>query len=71
MFGPKLLCSSTYVRELAAIIAAVKKWRQYLLDHHFTILTDHRSLKELMMQVIQTPEQQMYLTRLIGYDYSV
>lgn len=23
------------------------------------------------MQVIQTPEQQMYLTRLIGYDYSV
>lgn len=26
-------------------------------------LTDHRSLKELMAQVIQTPEQETYLTR--------
>jgi len=51
-FSPKLLQASTYVRELATITVAVKKWRQYLLGHHFTILTDHRSLKELMTQVI-------------------
>jgi len=53
-FCPKLMCSFTYVRELAAITATVKKWRQYLLSHHFVILTDHRSLKELMALVIQT-----------------
>ena len=56
-FCPKLLSSFTYVRELAAITTAVKKWRQYLLGHHFEILTDHRSLKELMNQAVQTPKQ--------------
>jgi len=63
--------ASTYVRELAAITMAVKKWRQYLLGHHFTIVTDHHSLKELLNQVIQTPEQHMYLARLMGYDYDI
>lgn len=47
-FCPRLLCSSTYVRELHAITSAMKKWRQNLLGHSFVILTDHRSLKELM-----------------------
>lgn len=70
-FSPKLLQASVYVHELAAITTAVKKWRQYLLGHHFTIFTDHMSLKELMTQVMQTPEQQLYLVRLLGYDYSI
>ena len=56
-FTPKLQCVSKYVRELHAMTTAIRKWRQYLLGHKFTILTDHRSLKELMTQVIQTPEQ--------------
>ena len=70
-FTPELLQASTYVRELFAITAAIKKWQQYLLGHHFTILTNHRSLKEIMTQVIQTLEQQTYLARLIGYDYYI
>ena len=70
-FCPKLLSSSTYVRELATITIAVKKWRQYLLGHHFIILTDHRSLKELISQAIQTPEQHRYLAQLLGFDYSI
>lgn len=70
-FCLNLLQASTYVWELAAIMVAVKKWRQYLLGHHFTILTDHRSLKELMAQEIQTPEQQTYLVRLMGYNYTI
>ena len=45
--------------------------RQYLTGHHFTIVTDHHSLKELLNQVIQTLEQQMYLARLMGYDYDI
>ena len=45
--------------------------RQYLTGHHFTIVTDHHSLKELLNQVIQTPEQHMYLAHLMGYDYDI
>jgi len=47
-FCPKLLLVSTYVRELHAITAAVKKWRTYSLGRKFIIHTDQRSLKELM-----------------------
>ena len=70
-FTSKLLGALAYVRGLCAITTAVKKWRQYLLGHHFVIITDHRSLKELLTRVIQTPEQHMYLTRLLGYDYEI
>ncbi|WVY97999.1 hypothetical protein V8G54_030150 [Vigna mungo] len=56
-FCSRLMHSSTYVRELHAITSVVKKWRQYLLGHSFTILTGHRSLKELMSRIIQTLEQ--------------
>ena len=70
-FTAKLLGASTYVRELFAITAAVKRWRQYLLGHHFIIITDHKSLKELLTQAIQTPEQHTYLARLMGYDYQI
>jgi len=48
---------STYAREMQAIMATVAKFRHYLLDHKFIIRTDHKSLKELQAQVIQTPEQ--------------
>ncbi|PNX98954.1 retrotransposon-related protein, partial [Trifolium pratense] len=70
-FCPRLRRSSTYIRELHAITTAVKKWRQYLLGHPFVIYTDHQSLKELITQAVQTPEQQVYLAKLMGYDYSI
>lgn len=34
-------------------------------------MTDHKSLKELMSQHVQTPEQQVYLAKLLGYDYKI
>ncbi|PNY17781.1 Ty3/gypsy retrotransposon protein [Trifolium pratense] len=71
MFCPRLAKASTYIRELHAITAAVKRWRQYLLGNFFIIQTDHRSLKELLTQVIQTPEQQHYLSKLLGYNYEI
>ena len=50
---------------------AVKKWRQHLLGRKFLIRTDQRSLRALLDQVIQTPKQQKYLTKLLGYEYAI
>ncbi|XP_062075982.1 uncharacterized protein LOC133780122 [Humulus lupulus] len=69
--GPKFATASTYSKEMRAIVEAVTKWRQYLLGRHFIIRTDHRSLKELLTQVIQTPEQQQFLHKLMGYQFSI
>ena len=63
--------ASTYVGELYAITQVVTRWRHYLLGNKFVIKTDHKSLKELMTQVIQTPEQQYYLTKLLGYEFDI
>nr|KYP41448.1 Retrotransposable element Tf2 [Cajanus cajan] len=75
-FFSKKLCTrmqneSDYVREMYAIIVAVKKWRQYLLGQKFVILTDQQSLQHLMSQAIQTPAQQKWLTKLLGFDFQI
>jgi len=42
-----------------------------MLGHMFIIVTDHRSLRELMNQTIQTPKQHRYLAQLLGYDFTI
>ncbi|GMI68079.1 hypothetical protein HRI_000477200 [Hibiscus trionum] len=69
--SPRMQAASTYHREMFAVTQAVAKWRQYLLGRHFTIITDQRSLRELNQQIIQTSEQQKWLTKLIGYDFEI
>ncbi|KAL4282814.1 hypothetical protein GQ457_16G014550 [Hibiscus cannabinus] len=54
-----------------AILQAIAKWRQYLLGRKFTIYTDQQALKNLQTQVIQTPEQQKWLSKLLGYDFDI
>lgn len=71
LFTPKMLTSSVYIKELYAITTAVKKWRQYLWGHFFVIQIDHKPLKELLTQHIQTPEQQVSLSKLMGYNYEI
>ena len=63
--------ASTYARELFAIIEVVAKWRHYLLGMEFIIKIDYRSLKHLMDQVIQTPEKQQYLSKLLCFNYTI
>jgi len=41
---------------MQAIVVVVAKFWHYLLGYEFTIRTDHKSLKELQEQVIQTLE---------------
>ncbi|KAF7813725.1 F-box/kelch-repeat protein [Senna tora] len=67
----KLSQASAYVRELYAITQAIMKWRHYLLGRRFVVKTDHKSLRELIRQVVQTPEQQFYLSKLMGFDFEI
>ena len=50
---------------------AVQKWRQYLLGREFIIRSDQRSLKELLSQVVQTPDQQFYVRKLMGFKITI
>ena len=69
-FFPCLACASTYIRELHVITSTVKKWRQYLLGHPFVILTNHKSLKDLMTSVYIHLNNK-FISPLMGYDYSI
>jgi len=69
--SPTAQKQSVYAKEMLTIISAVAKFRHYLLGHKFIIRTDHRSLKEMQVQTIQTPEQQMWLAKLLGYDFTI
>ncbi|GJU37589.1 reverse transcriptase [Tanacetum coccineum] len=69
--SPRLQQASTYVREMFAITKAVKCWRQYLLGRPFHIETNHQSLRSLVNQTIQTPEQYKWLSKLLGYDFTI
>jgi len=60
-----------YTRVLFAITEAIKKWRQYLVGRHFFVFTDQKSLKELMVQTIQTPEQQKWAAKLQGFSFEI
>lgn len=62
---------SAYVRELYAITEAMAKFRHYLIGHKFTIKIDQKSLKALTDQTIQTPEQQHWLHKFLGYDFTI
>jgi hypothetical protein len=67
----RMQASSVYVREMFAITEAVKKWRQYLIGRHFHIFTDQKSLKSLMVQTIQTTEQQKWTAKLQGFSFDI
>lgn len=62
---------STYEKEMSAVVLAVQKWRLYVLGRHLKIKTDHQSLKYLLQQRINTPNQQRWIAKLMGYDFKI
>ncbi|KAL0297787.1 UNVERIFIED_CONTAM: hypothetical protein Sradi_6830800 [Sesamum radiatum] len=68
---PRMQATSAYDREMYAISESVRKWRQYLLGRKFNIFTDQQSLRGLMNQTVQTPAQQRWLTKLLGFDFGI
>lgn len=57
MMCPRMQAASVYVCEMFAVTKSVKKWRQYLIDQQFHIYSDQKSLRNLLLQKIQTLEQ--------------
>lgn len=68
---PTMQKQSAYTRELFAITEALGKFRQYLLGHQFIIRTDQKSLRSLLDQSLQTPEQQAWLHKFMGYGFKI
>ena len=62
---------SAYAREFFAIMATIAKFKHYLLGHKFIIRTDQKSLRSLTDQVVHTPEQQNWIHKLMGYDFTI
>lgn len=69
--GPKHLQLATYERELLAIVAAIQRWKGYLLGKPFVIKTDHQALKHLLEQKECNPTLKKWLSKLIGLQYTV
>nr|GEW25569.1 retrotransposon-related protein [Tanacetum cinerariifolium] len=69
--APKHQSLSAYEKKLLAVVLALQKWRGYLLDMHFKIMTDHFSLKYMFDQRITTPFQSKWLPKLLGFDYEI
>lgn len=53
------------------MVLAIQKWRPYLLGCKFIIQTDQQSLKYLWDQQITTVAQQKWLTKLMGFDFTI
>uniref|UniRef100_A0A803KXU1 MADS-box domain-containing protein n=1 Tax=Chenopodium quinoa TaxID=63459 RepID=A0A803KXU1_CHEQI len=51
------------------MLEQVQKWEQYLTGHQFIIKIDQKSLKWLLQQKISTPFQQLWLSKLMGFNY--
>ena len=62
---------SAYERELLGIVWAVGKWRHYLEGAHFTIQTDHDSLKNLPNQPAVNRHVWKWVQVLQGYDCDI
>lgn len=68
---PRLHSALAYAREMYAITESVRRWRQYFLGRRFVVYTDHQSLRSLLHQTVQTPDQHKWLTKLLGYEFDI
>ena len=63
-------------KEALAIVFGVRKFQQYLISRHFTILSDHKPLQHLFKETSATPTMasariQRWALILAAYDYSI
>ncbi|GKC33896.1 ty3-gypsy retrotransposon protein [Tanacetum coccineum] len=65
------LSKSAYEKEIMALALSIQHWRPYLLGRPFTVFTDQKSLKHLLEQRITTSDQQNWISKLLGYQFSI
>nr|GEV03683.1 Ty3/gypsy retrotransposon protein [Tanacetum cinerariifolium] len=65
------LNKSAYEKEIMALVLAIQHWRPYLLGRSFTVFTDQKSLKFLLEQRITTIDQQNWVAKLLGYQFTI
>src|ERR1041385_141612 len=61
----------THDLELAAVVHALKTWRQYLVCNHCDVFTDHKSLKYIFTQKELNLRQSRWLELIKDYDLNV
>jgi RNase H-like domain found in reverse transcriptase/Reverse transcriptase (RNA-dependent DNA polymerase)/Integrase zinc binding domain/Chromo (CHRromatin Organisation MOdifier) domain/gag-polyprotein putative aspartyl protease len=62
---------AAHEKELLAIIHALKVWRVYLDGRHFTIQTDHASLRYLQTQPTLSKRQARWLELMQEFDFEI
>ena len=62
---------ATHDLELAAVVHALKIWRNYLLGKPFRLETDHQSLKYLFTQPNLNARQRWWMEFFIEYDFGI
>ncbi|KAL6550581.1 hypothetical protein OROMI_021069 [Orobanche minor] len=65
------LNKSAHDKEIMALALAIQHWRPYLLGRKFTVYTDQKSLRHLLEQRITTMDQQNWLAKLMGYQFTI
>lgn len=67
-----LVCSRVLSMSARCMLSeSDKKWRHYLIGKMFQIYTYQKSLKDLLMQHIRTPEQQKWVSKLQGFNFEI
>jgi hypothetical protein len=69
--APRHHSLAAYERELIGLVHAIRHWRPYLWGRHFTVRTDHYSLKFLLDQRLTTIPQHHWVGKLLGYNFAV
>ena len=62
---------AAHEKELLAIVHALKTWRVYLDGRHFTVQTDHASLRYLQTQPTISKRQARWLELLQEFDFEI
>ncbi|XP_070032723.1 uncharacterized protein [Nicotiana tomentosiformis] len=69
--SPQHQAISVYDKELLALVMAVTKWGQYLIERHFVVKTDQKALKFLLDQKLHTGAQIKWITKLTQFDFEI
>src|SRR3954471_11088655 len=62
---------ATHKKETLAVMHALKKWRVYLEGRHFTVYTDHATLRHFAEQPDLTRRQARWTEKMQDYDFEI